>query len=236
MDTPHFRGFTKDGLAFFKTIGTLQANLEFDAAREYYARNKPLYEREIKTPMGLLMEDLSAALRADRIPLKGDRHSSLFRINRDIRFSPDKSPYKTHAGAVLTASGSKKDQGLVYMHFDPTGCFMAAGFYMPLPAELARIRRDIRQRPDAFKDMLAAIASHGLVLDAELTLKRLPRGFEDVTDPELAKAVKLKSFTVSRDLKFEDVMNDGLVERLRVFTHEVMPLLEFGWEAIRRED
>ncbi|WP_243363292.1 TIGR02453 family protein [Fundidesulfovibrio terrae] len=236
MNTPGFQGFTQDGLAFLRTLLTLQQNLEFDAAREYYAKNKPLYEREIKAPMGLLVENLCAAFKDDKIPLKGDRHSSLFRINRDIRFSPDKSPYKTHAGAVLTPSGTKNDQGLIYIHIDPTGCFMAAGFHIPQPPELARIRRDIRDRPKAFKAMLAKLTALGLHFDQENTLKRLPRGFEDVTDPELAQAVKLKSFTVSRDLRTEDVMNAGLVEKLRAFTHEVMPLLEFGWEAIRRED
>lgn len=236
MNTPGFQGFTQDGLAFLRTISTLQQNLEFDAAREYYVQNKPLYEREIKTPMGLLVEALSAALKADKIPLKGDRFSSLFRINRDIRFSPDKSPYKTHAGAVLTPSGAKNDQGLIYIHIDPTGCFMAAGFHIPQPPELARIRRDIRDRSKAFKAMLAKLTALGLHFDQESTLKRLPRGFEGVTDPELALAVKLKSFTVSRDLRTEEVMNAGLVEKLKDFTHEVMPLLEFGWEAIRRED
>jgi uncharacterized protein (TIGR02453 family) len=236
MDTATFQGFTRDGLALLRTLLTLQQNLDFDAAREYYAANKPLYEREIKTPMGLLVENLSAALKADRIPLKGDRHSSLFRINRDIRFSPDKSPYKTHAGAVLTPSGTKNDQGLIYIHIDPTGCFMAAGFHIPQPAELARIRRDIRGRAKAFKAMLAKLDTLGMRFDNEQTLKRLPRGFEDVADPELARAVKLKSFTVSRNLRDEDVMDAGLVDKLRSFTHEVMPLLEFGWEAIRRED
>ena len=63
-----------------------------------------------------------------------------------MRFAKDKNPYKTHAGAVLTRSGAKNDPGLLYIHIDPTGCFVAAGFYQPEPEALARLRAADRAR------------------------------------------------------------------------------------------
>ncbi|MBI4804678.1 MAG: TIGR02453 family protein [Desulfovibrio sp.] len=231
-----FQGFSEEAFTFFRTLNRLQADFNFDGAREYYLKNKPLYEREVKAPLGALVEELSAAMKEEAIPVRGDRLGSLFRINRDIRFSPDKSPYKTHAGAVLTPTGSKKEQGVLYIHIDPTGCLMAAGFYRPEPKELAKLREYVRKYPKKFDGMVKKLASHGLRLDPDDTLKRLPRGFEDVDDPELAKAVKLKGYTVMKPLADKEVMSAGLIEHLRVFARQVLPLLEFGWEALRRED
>jgi len=231
-----FRGFTEEAFDFFRNIGRLQAEFNFDGAREYYLKNKPTYEREVKAPLGALVEELSAVMKADGIPVRGDSRSSLFRINRDIRFSPDKSPYKTHAGAVLTPNGSKKEQGVLYIHIDPAGCLMAAGFYRPEPKELAKLREYVRKQPKIFEAMVKKLASHGLALDPDDSLKRLPRGFEDVTDPGLAKAVKLKGYTVMKPLADKEVMSAGLIEHFRAFAGQVLPLLEFGWEALRRED
>lgn len=231
-----FRGFTEDVFTFFRDINRLQTELNFDGAREYYLKHKPVYEREVKAPLGALVEELSAVMKAEGIPVRGDRHGSLFRINRDIRFSRDKSPYKTHAGAVLTPTGSKKEQGLLYIHIDPAGCLMAAGFYRPEPEELNKLRGYIRDNPKKYEGMVKKLAGHGLVLGRDDTLKRLPRGFEGVTDPDLAKAVKLKGYTVLKPLADKEVMSAGLIERFRVFARQALPLLEFGWEALRRED
>ena len=235
MNTPAFQGFTADGFTFLRELRRLQEMGDFDGAREYYAQNKSLYEGEIKIPLGIFVEELSALLQAEGLPLKGSHSSSLFRINRDIRFSSDKSPYKTHAGAVLSPTGSKKEQGVLYIHIDPGGCLMAAGFYRPEPDQLGKLREHVRDNPKKYRKMIEELASHGLSLDTEDTLKRLPRGFEGVTPPDLAAAVKLKGYTVSRDLKIGNVLNAGLVKRLEDFAHDVMPLLEFGWEALRKE-
>ncbi len=97
--------------------------------------------------MVALIDDLTAAFAARRIPLRGDGKRSIFRLNRDVRFSKDKSPYKTHAGAVMTRSGSKKDNGLLYIHIDPTGCFAAAGFYQPEARGLAALRKAMLAQP-----------------------------------------------------------------------------------------
>jgi uncharacterized protein (TIGR02453 family) len=231
-----FQGFSEEAFTFFRNINRLQAELNFDGAREYYLKNKPVYEREVKAPLGALVEELSAVMKAEGIPVRGDRHSSLFRINRDIRFSPDKSPYKTHAGAVLTPNGSKKEQGVLYIHIDPAGCLMAAGFYRPDAQQLTKLREHVRKHPKKYEAMVKKLAADGLALDPDDTLKRLPRGFEDVIDPGLAGAVKLKGYTVMKPLADKEVMSAGLIEHLRIFARQVLPLLEFGWEALMKAD
>lgn len=231
-----FNGFRPEGLAFLGELQRLQDAGDYDGVREFFNREKAVHERELKAPLGALMEETAAALQAHGVPLKGDRRSSLFRINRDVRFSRDKSPYKTHSGAVLTPGGTRNEQGLLYMHVSPTGCLMAAGFHRPEPGQLARLRAHIRENPERFKTVLRGLAAQGLTLGADDTLKRLPRGFEDVSDPELAAAVKLKGYTVMKPLGEDEVMDASLTGKLAAFGRQVLPLLEFGWEALRRED
>jgi len=236
MDSPGFTGFKAEGLAFLQDLLRLQEKGDFEAARAYFVQNKPVHEQDLKAPLGVLVEELAARLQAEGSPLTGDRKSSLFRINRDVRFSPDKSPYKTHSGAVLSPSGSRKEQGVLYIHIDPTGCLMAAGFYRPDPGQLARLRGHVRDNPKRFRKMVEILATHGLALDSDDTLKRLPRGFEEVADPDLAAAVKLKGYTVVAPLETREVMDAGLVDRLMAFARQARPLLEFGWEALGRDD
>ncbi|MGC2782477.1 MAG: TIGR02453 family protein, partial [Roseiarcus sp.] len=119
-----FAGFGPKALPFFKA-------LKFHQSREWFEANRETYESAVKGPMGDLVEELAERMRQAKIPLKGDRKSSMFRIHRDVRFSASKDPYKTHAGAVLTRSGGKNDPGLLYFHLSPEECFFAAGFYEP---------------------------------------------------------------------------------------------------------
>lgn len=233
---PQFTGFTAEGLAFLDTLRTLQDKGDFDGARDWFLRHKSVHERELKAPLGLLVEELSAIFQEEGLPLCGDRRSSLFRIHRDVRFSPDKSPYKTHSGAVLSRDGSYKSPGVFYIHIDPTGCLWAAGFHMPAPAQLAKLRAHIRNEPRKFRKLVRHLAGQGLTLGAHESLKRLPRGFEDVDAPDLAAAVKLKGCTVYAPLEDAEVMDPGLVAKLARFGRGIMPLLDFGWEALDRDD
>src|SRR6185437_13274213 len=117
---------------------------------------------------------------------------------RDVRFSANKDPYKTHASAVLTRSGAKNDPGLLYFHLSPEECFFAAGFHQPEPDQLQRLRAAAARSPKPFKAMMAKLRRAGLSLSTEDSLKRAPRGFEAVDDPEIASAVRLKSLVCVR--------------------------------------
>ena len=220
-----FTGFGPQALPFFKALG-------FHQTKEWFEANRSIYDNEIKQPLGDLVEDLAAALAKAGDPLKGDRKSSLFRINRDVRFAKDKSPYKTHAGAVLTRSGGKNDPGLLYLHLAADGCFAAAGFYQPEPDQLANLRAAIARAPKAWSAMTARLAKADLTLSDDYATKRAPRGFEDVADPEIAAALRNKSFICSRPIADARLAAPGLVEDLAAFARDATPLLEWGWSAI----
>ncbi len=220
-----FAGFGPQILPFFKALA-------FHQTKDWFDENKALYEREIKTPLGDLVETLSERFAAQGIPLKGTRKGSLFRINRDVRFSKSKDLYKTNCSAVLSRTGTKQEQGLLYIHFDPQGCFAAGGFWMPEPPELGRMRRAVVHDPAAFSRVVSTLEKAGLSFRDDAKLTRAPKGFEDVTDGAVMDAIKRKSFTVSRPLEDALIHTPDLADRIIAFTRDMLPLLQWGWAAM----
>jgi uncharacterized protein (TIGR02453 family) len=220
-----FRGFGADALPFLKALA-------FHQTREWFEANKATYEADLRMPMGDLVEDLATTFAKAKIPLKGDRKSSLFRIHRDVRFSKDTDPYKTNVGAVMTRSGGKNDPGLLYVHISVEGCFTAAGFYDPAPETLARLRGAMTRTPKAWKQAVAKLAKSGLAPSDEYALKRNPRGFEDVADPDIVAGLRLKSFIVRRPLEDKRLAGAALVGEIAAFAKDALPLLKWGWDAI----
>src|SRR5215469_3197471 len=137
-----FTGFRPAAFEFF-------AGLRDNNEPEWFKPRKAVYDGEVLAPFRALITAVGAALGETGIPLSGDPQRSIFRIYRDVRFSPDKRLYKTHAGAVLTRSGSKRDPGLLYIHIEPGESMVGAGFWHPEPTILTRIRRAILADPDA---------------------------------------------------------------------------------------
>jgi uncharacterized protein (TIGR02453 family) len=220
-----FTGFGPDALPFFKALA-------FHQTKQWFEENRATYETEIKAPFGDLVEDLAAAFAGAGVPLTGDRKASLFRLNRDIRFAKDKSPYKTHAGAVLTRGGAKDDKGLLYIHVAPDECFAAAGFYHPEPDDLAAMRRAIVRAPKDYANLIKGLEKAGIGLRDDEGLKRLPRGFETVADPAIAAALMRKSHIGAKPIAAARLASPDLVEDLVRFAKQTLPLLEWGWAAI----
>lgn len=220
-----FAGFGPRALPFFKALA-------FHQSREWFEANRAIYESAVKGPVGDLVEDVAERLGQAKIPIKGDRKSSLFRIHRDVRFSANKDPYKTHAGVVLTRSGNKNDPGLLYFHLSPEECFFAAGFYLPDSDKLGRLRAAAARTPKGFKAMTAKLKKAGLALSAEDSLKRAPRGFEAIDDPEIAAAIRLKSMVCQRPVSEAAIASPKLVDDFCAFAADAMPLLRWGWDAV----
>lgn len=220
-----FKGFGTEALPFFKALA-------FHQTKEWFEENRTIYETQVKEPFGDLIEDLSAVFAKSKLPLRGDRKGSLFRLHRDIRFSKDKSPYKTHAGAVLTRSGGKNEQGLFYIHVSPEECFAAAGFYAPEPPDLARLRRAIVRAPKLYAKMVAALEKKELELSSEYDVSRVSREFAEVDDPAVIAALKKKSFICTRPIRVARLKSASLVDDLVAFGKDALPLLQWGWAAL----
>lgn len=164
-----------------------------------------------------------------KLPLVGDTRHSVFRIYRDVRFSPDKRLYKTHAGAVLTRSGRKHDPGVLYIHLAPSESMVAAGFWHPEPALLSRLRRAILDDPEAFLAVAETLALAGSPVSSDARLSRPPRGFEAAKGTKVAEYVGWKSFTAHAALSDAEMQSPTLVHRIVDFARTALPLLEWGW-------
>ena len=225
-----FAGFTPEATRFF-------AELSDNNERAWFLENKARYDNHVVAPFRALLEAVMLGLAAHEIPLGGDPAKALFRIHRDVRFSKDKRPYKTHAGAVLARDGGKSpDSGIVYIHLDPTGSFIAAGFYMPEPAKLGAIREAIFVEPQRFQSVLDDLAQAGLALSAEESLTRLPRGYEEAAGSSVEGVLKLKSFLIRKNVPDALLTSPDLAGEVVSFAAAALPLLRFGWQALTTVD
>lgn len=114
-----FSGFASDDLAFLKGLAAHND-------RDWFTAHRAAYDDGLKPALEALVAATTDALAARGLPLAGDAKKSLFRIHRDVRFSKDKSPYKTHVSATLTRTGPdglwrKMSPGMVYVHIEPKG-------------------------------------------------------------------------------------------------------------------
>ncbi len=220
-----FQGFGPQALPFFKALAFHQTKAWFD-------ENRGTYEACVRGPMGDLVEEATSRLAKAKIPIKGDRKTSLFRIHRDVRFAKNKDPYKTNAGVAMTRTGSKNDPGVLYFHLSPEECFFAAGFYQPEPAGLSRLREAAARSPKAYKAMIAKLGKAGLALSENDALKRTPRGFESVDDPEILAAARQRHFICMRPVSEKAIGEPALVDAFCGFAKDALPLLAWGWDAL----
>lgn len=217
--------FSADTFRFFKA-------LDFHQDRAWFQANRDMYEKTVRSPMIAAVEGLVVAMRRRKLPFLGDPKTAILRIHRDVRFTKDKRPYNAHTAMMLTRTGRRDAAGKFYLHVDPKGSFVAAGFYRPEPADLLRLRRAIVARPTRFLAMQAALKRGDLLLDLEDQLTRLPAGFSDI-NPRIEAAVRLKSFFVLRNLGTKDVMDhDALVVACVDFAAAAMPLMRLGWDVL----
>ncbi|KUM24087.1 hypothetical protein AU467_31555 [Mesorhizobium loti] len=216
-----FNGFGQKAIPFLKA-------LDFHQSREWFQENRDLYQSELHEPFCDLVETLSERFEAAKLGLRGDRKKSLFRINRDVRFSKDKRPYNRHLSAILSPDGSKMSQGVFYVHIGLERCFAGVAWWQPAPELLQAMRKAIATKPAAFRAMVTALKKGGLALDSEDRLKRPPRGFEDVSEDDLAQAVRNRHFVVRHEIDAAGIHTTALVDELVDFTLRAKPVLDWG--------
>ena len=138
----------------------------------------------------------------------------IFRINRDVRFSKDKAPYKSHFAAWFNTGGKHSAAAGYYLHVAPHESFVAGGMYMPEPPVLTRIRQEIDYNVAGFEAMFKEpkFAAYFSELSRENALSRPPKGYE--ADNPAIEYLKLKSFTASHPLPVKLLTQKKLVDEI----------------------
>ena len=154
----------------------------------------------------------------------------MFRINRDIRFAKDKSPYKSNFGASINKGGRKAENSAgYYFHLEPGGSFAGGGIWMPMPAELKKVRQEIDYNFADFKKIIGSKKFKGVYGDlsksAEYTLTRVPKGYEP--NNPAAVYLKMKSYVAMIRLPDTDLVSPGLVKKTAMAFEALQPVIEF---------
>ena len=223
---PDFQGFSPLALEFLD-------NLKKNNERSWFKTKKTLYDLDVKFPMECLLAEFNTERRPVGFPVRGDPTKGIFRIYRDVRFSKNKAPYKTHVGAVMTRSGGKDDPGLIYVHIEPGQSFLSAGFYSPDRNFLTALRLRIAKEPNTFIDMLRPFSKPRgkYFVRNRGALKTMPRGFQDYTDSPVAEYLKSKHFLVGCKITDKQAQNPSLIKIISEFGYACSEMLAFGWDV-----
>ena len=164
VDTTSFTGFRPEAIQFL-------ADLTENNSRDWFQPRKAEYERLLKEPLAALCVALDEAFRARGIPLEADPTRSPFRIYRDVRFSKDKSPYKTNVAASFPwaeGGGADGPHGFGesgnpggYFHLSPGEVYIGGGMWHPPTAKLAAFRAAVADDPKAVRRLIDEPALRG---------------------------------------------------------------------------
>lgn len=151
----------------------------------------------------------------------------LFRINRDIRFSKDKSPYKTNIGAFITPGGRNSGRAGYYIHLEPGSSFLAGGIYMPPSPVLKAIRQEIFENLEEFESIVKNedfIRHFGEEFHGE-KLKTKPKGFPD--DFPGLEYLRYKHYTVAKEKTDKEMLSENILNEIIEVFESMYPLNRF---------
>ncbi len=188
--TPTFTGFPKTAPAFFHEVA-------IEMNRDWFVENKDRYEREWVAPMTALLAAVQARIASVYKPQVVT--PKIMRIHRDVRFAKDKTPYKTHIGAVLTVDGKRVGEGgmaAVYVHLGLEEEMIGCGAYQFDAAQLARWRKAVVGKPgDALVPIITKLRKAGYQVGGHDDYKKVPKGF--APDHPRAELLKQRGLTGS---------------------------------------
>lgn len=207
-------------LPFLQSLGKNNNKIWMDQNRSIYLKEKELFEEFV----GRLISKIDKF--DAQIGLLLPKQCT-FRINRDIRFSKDKSPYKTNFSAYFNKNGKGKTGAGYYLHVEPGKSFLAAGIWMPEKTELDKIRQEIDYNYEEWKHLINKISRQKdcFQLDESEKTIRAPKGYEE-NNPAI-EFIKLKSFTVQKKWNNEDLLQKELEISIIKDFKKIKPLVDF---------
>jgi len=211
------------------------SDLKKNNHKEWFHANRKRYDEARGEFLGFVESLISEIQAFDPAIGALEPKSTIFRINRDIRFSNDKSPYKTNFGTFIVPGGKKSGNAGYYFHIEPGGSFAGGGVYHPMPDILKKIRNEIFENGEEFKEIIRGKEFYnyfGELYDDRL--KTAPKGFPK--DFKHIDLLKYKSFIVSRSYDDDTVTGDRLVEETMNNFRMMYPLNKFINFALGIED
>jgi len=215
-----------------KNLLQFLSNLKENNYKEWFHENKPAYQilrKEFEQFVALTIADIS---QFDTSVKNIEPKKCIFRINRDIRFSNDKSPYKSNFGAYIVPGGKKAGNAGYYIHIEPGNCFIAGGIYAPPADRLKAVRTEIYENADEFKKVMnnKIFKKHFKELYSDDKLKTAPKGFPK--DFEHIDLLRYKHYIVSKNISDDIVTSGKFEDEIHETFKAAYPLNSFINEAI----
>ena len=203
-----------------QTIAFLKS-LSKNNSKEWFDLHRPDYEVAKKNFIDFTEALITGISKFDPAVKHQEAKKCIFRINRDVRFSKNKLPYKNNMGASISPGGKKSFSAGYYFHLEPGASFFAGGMWQPEADYLNAIRQEIDYCQDEFKKIITAAPFKKLFneLSTEDKLKTVPKGY-DKTHP-LIEALKNRSFIVVHELTDKQVIAPGFLKEA-ITTYKAM--------------
>lgn len=222
---------TKESLQFLD-------DLKKNNNREWFQENKKRYEVFKKDYHQLVSDFLDVMKPLDPSLDFLEVKNCTFRINRDIRFSKDKSPYKSHLGVWMSAGAKGANRSGYYVHIEKGASFIAGGFYSPEAEDLKKVRKEIAFFYDDLQEILNdknfKKEFGSLDINENNSLKSMPRGYEK--DHPAIEFLKLKSFTATQVYDISEVTKKDFVKKTSQKLIALKPLNEFINRALDTDE
>jgi len=201
----------------------LQANNN----KEWFEANRPHYTKAKEEFEAFVQEIISGIRKFDPKIEDLQAKQCIFRINKDVRFSKDKSPYKNNMGASINPGGKKSLEAGYYLHVQPGASFLAGGVYMPMPDKLAAVRQEIDYNPEPLLKILKSesFKKYFKGLDEEDKLKNPPKGYDK--EHKHVELLKNKHFIVSHKLSDKDLSDTKIKASIIAGFKAMHPFLEY---------
>lgn len=202
-----------------------------DNSKEWFDAHREDVREHLTEPFAAMLHAVSARLVGTDMPLMGGP-DTMFRMNRDVRFSKDKRPYRESIAGLLTPSGTKAEaEGVVYVELGPDGGWAGGGFYKLPTSNLNVLRDRMIAKPNAWVSAKDEIAARGGTLMRDDALKTMPRGYAEHAEGPLADDLRLKSLLVRGDLTKAAWLDGTVAERVASIALACAPLIAFGRTA-----
>lgn len=207
--------------------------IKFNNNKEWFTKNKPLYDN-----LKLDFEKIISAFISEIATFDSEigfltPKDCVFRIYKDVRFSKDKTPYKTNFGAFFVNGGRKSGMAGYYIHVEPCECFIGGGIYMPPPQILKKLREEIYYNFEEFEKIISSKDFQKYfkeISGSKTTL--MPKGFDK--NFEGAEYLKFKDYTLIHPIKDDFLLNKGAFKKSLAIFKAMKPFNDFFNKGLQR--
>jgi uncharacterized protein (TIGR02453 family) len=211
-----------------KTTMQFLIDLKKNNDREWFETNRKRYEAAKENVLELAASLIKIVAAFDKNIAELQPKDCMFRINRDVRFSKNKAPYKNNMSLVISKGGKKSDSAAFYIHIEPGQAFIGCGYWSPETKKLASIRQEIDYNFNDWKKIISTKKFKETFVDGiskEDTLQRPPKGY-DVENPAI-DFLKLKSFIAVKKISDTTLQDKNFVKEILETYKSVKPMLDF---------